>query len=135
MAHNSLKVMENKFESKFDYLQAVVGILASGILISINQNVGTIILGSIILMFGIYKAFGRRIYFYEKDIIIRYFNRRTKINYSEVKEVSYTTHLYGKPILSIRTNHMKFKGYIDFSEWEKLKDWLEIKGIKCIEVR
>jgi len=133
--HNKLWEMKNKYVTPFDYFQAIFGIISFIVLIIIKFNFGTIVLGLIILMFALYKAFGRRFFFNEKNILVRDLMFQKTINYSDVKEVIYSTHLYGKPILKIEDSVSIYKAYINFSEWEKLKDWLVKKGIKCNENR
>lgn len=128
-------MMGNKFSTKFDYFQAIFGIASFIILLSINTNFGTILLGLFILVFGVYKAFGRRILFNDENVIVIHLISKIKINYSEVKEVRYVTQLYGKSILRVFTSQKQFNGYIDYSNWKKLKSWLEEKEINCNESR
>lgn len=128
-------MMGNKFSTKFDYFQAIFGIASFIILLSINTNFGTILLGLFILVFGVYKAFGRRILFNDENVIVIHLISKIRINYSEVKEVRYVTQLYGKSILRVFTSQKQFNGYIDYSNWKKLKSWLEEKEINCNESR
>ena len=125
--------MKIKFVTRYDYFQALLGFTGFVVLLLVNTNLGTVLISLWFLLFGFYKSFGRKITFYESFLITRKLNKEKKINYSEVNKITYTTNLYGKSFIRLLSDNRVYKGYIDYSEWEKLKDYLLIKGIKCDE--
>ena len=127
--------MKIKFVTKYDYFLAILITCCFVFALLINRSIETIIIASILLILGIYKAFGKRITFSEENIVIRNLIFRKKIDYSDVIKVSYTTRLYGKSFITIFSSQKKHKASLNYTEWVKLKDWMEQKGIECVENR
>jgi len=75
------------------------------------------------------------IIFSQNDIKARNLFFSKKIDYININEIKFTTHLYGKPFIRVQSGKKQYKGYLSYENWQKLKPWLQKKGMKCTEKR
>lgn len=124
-----------RFSTKYDYFIGVVSIACFIFILLIYRSPSTIALASLVLILGLHKAFGRRIVFRDEDMNVRNLISNQKIAYSDVRQLCYTTKLYGNSYITIFCEKKNHKALLSFKEWQALKPWMENKGIECKENR
>lgn len=122
-----------KFVTKYDYFSAILSIACFVFILLIYRNLATFVFASLILLFGLYSAFGRRLSFGEERIVVRNFIFKQKLDYSDLTKFSYTNKLYGKSVINITSSTKTHQALLGYKEWLKLKVWIEQKGIACDE--
>jgi hypothetical protein len=130
-----MQMSKIKFVSKYDYFLAILIITCCIFILLIHRSLMTFTLTAFVLVFGILKAFGKQITFTDKNIKVRDLLFKGELLYSDLSKVLYTTKLYGKSFITISTSKKNHKARFNYTEWVKLKKWIENKGIACEENR
>jgi len=120
-----MKVKNNVFISYYDFSQMLYSIILSICILVLKINIQTLLLVVVIVSYGFFDAFGRRLIISNNKIKYRFLIFKSNYNLEEINYAKFNSVLYGHATLFLYTKKRKLVGYFRHEDKIKLKYFLD----------